>query len=308
MNTDRLRWSVPIAVYLCSSVASWFFLIALAQAQDVKVTAHIDPKAVTIGTPFKYIVDIDAPKDIALVIPLFVDRFGDFVVTDFGDEPVREENGRVKVTRWFKLVGYEAGDHTLPAYPLKFRKPGEELHDAEGNEVTVIVQSLLAKEPTPLDIRDIAEPATLPMDWRPILIGGGLVALLLAGVGVIYYLGTRRRAAEVAALPKPHEVALAALGRLRARRLLEAGRYEEYYVELSSIVRAYVEGRFGLHAPEMTSEEFLAAMQRDRRLSAEHRALLGEFLTESDLVKFARYLPTVEHGERGYGAARRFVQ
>jgi hypothetical protein len=146
------------------------------------------------------------------------------------------------------------------------------------------------------------------MDWRPILIVAGALAALLGLIAVVSYIAKRRRAAAVVVLPAAHEVALEALGRLRARHLLEEERYEEYWVELSLIVRTYVEGRFGLHAPEMTTEEFLAEMQRDRRLKAEHRGLLGEFLTESDLVKFARHASSVEDGERGYDAARRFVE
>jgi len=283
-------------------------LASPAQAQEVKLSARVEPPAVTIGTPFRYTVEIDAPKDVELVIPLLGERFGDFSVTDFGDEPPREDKGRVRVVRWFELVGYAVGEKTLPPYPLKYRAPGGEQQDAEAKEVTVIVRSLLPVEPTPFDIRDIAEPEALPFDWKPVLIGSGLVAVLLGVLALVYFLATRRRAAAVVAGPKAHEVALQALARLLARRLLEVGRYEEYYVELSSIVRDYVERRFGLHAPEMTTEEFLVAMQRDRRLTPEHRGLLGEFLTESDLVKFARHLPTTEQGERGYEAARRFVE
>ena len=57
----------------------------------------------------------------------------------------------------------------------------------------------------------------------------------------------------------------------------------------------------------MTTEEFLLATARDGRLVAAHRRLLGEFLVESDLVKFARHLPTIADTERAWAAARRFV-
>jgi hypothetical protein len=42
-------------------------------------------------------------------------------------------------------------------------------------------------------------------------------------------------------------------------------------------------------------------------LQSGHRALLGDFLGESDLVKFARHHPTLADAERAYGAAERFV-
>ena len=114
---------------------------------------------------------------------------------------------------------------------------------------------------------------------------------LLALVAVLYRLINRRRRVPAVA-PRPvHEVALEALAKLHAARLLEAGRHEEFYVRLSDIVRTYLEARFHLRAPEMTTEEFLQAAQRDPQLTPPQRSLLGTFLSEADLVKFARYVP-----------------
>ena len=82
----------------------------------------------------------------------------------------------------------------------------------------------------------------------------------------------------------------------------------EHYTTLAAIVRTYVEQRFGLRAPEMTTEEFLGVSARDARLAGSHRGLLGQFLGECDLVKFARHVPTVNDGERALAAATRFVE
>jgi hypothetical protein len=107
--------------------------------------------------------------------------------------------------------------------------------------------------------------------------------------------------------PPAHVIALTALDALRARHLPEDGAFKEYYSALTDIVRGYLEGRYRVRAPEMTTEEFLVASSRDGRLSVAHRRLLGEFLSESDLVKFARHLPSLGDSDRAYGAARRFV-
>ncbi len=270
--------------------------------------AHVEPKTVTIGTPFRYIVDISAPKNTQLVVPVLGERFGDFFVTDFGDVPPHADGDKLVTRRWFKLVSYTPGDETIPGFPIKYRLPGGELQDASAGETVVIVDSLLAKEPKANDIRDIAPPVPIPWDWRPTAIAaGGVLALAALVAGVYLLVNRRRRAAQVP--PRPaHEVALEALARLRAQRMIEAGRFEEYYVSLSSIVRTYAETRFGLRAPEMTTEEFLVAMQRDRRLTGEQRSMLGDFLAESDLVKFARHHPAPDAAERAYAAARRFIE
>ena len=105
----------------------------------------------------------------------------------------------------------------------------------------------------------------------------------------------------------PYERACRELQRLRADQLMERGQIEPFYLRLSDIVRRYLEDQFGLRAPERTTEEFLQDVARGGRLSPAHQALLGAFLQESDLVKFARYRPALQDLERALVAAETFV-
>jgi hypothetical protein len=54
---------------------------------------------------------------------------------------------------------------------------------------------------------------------------------------------------------------------------------------------AIIEARFGLRAPERTTEEFIRDALSSRKLSDAHRDLVAGFLEQSDLVKFARHAP-----------------
>jgi len=196
----------------------------------------------------------------------------------------------------------------IPAPKVQYRVGGDELRDVAGNAVPVAVTSLLAQDKNATDIRDIKPPAEPPFDWRPYGIAAGAVLAVGAlGAGFFFLLNRPRRQRVIPPRP-PHESALAALNRLRTRRLIEDGRFETYYVELSAIVRSYLEDGFHVRAPEMTTEEFLAAAAQDGRLIAAHRRLLAEFLSQADLVKFARHLPTLKDSEAAYEAAHRFVE
>jgi len=62
-----------------------------------------------------------------------------------------------------------------------------------------------------------------------------------------------------------------------------------------------------VRAPEMTTEEFFAALRGSEILSAAHKNLLKDFLALCDIVKFARYGPTTDEIDRSYDAAKRFV-
>ena len=151
------------------------------------------------------------------------------------------------------------------------------------------------------DIHDIKGLVPLPRSpWLYLLL------ILAAAAAVVFWLWKRRRPATSimpVPLPTPYEIAIRALQRLRE----ENPPVEEFYTRLSDIVRRYLEGQWGLRAPELTTEEFLYEASRDHALSVEHKELLGAFLQESDLVKFARLCPGADDRKRAFDAAEKFV-
>jgi hypothetical protein len=269
----------------------------------------VEPKAVTIGTPFRYTMRITADEGVELMVPQLAGQIADFQIIDFGSPPPRQEKGRVVLEPWYTLLTYKAGDAIVPGPTVQYRLPGADLESVAAPDALVMVQSLLDRPGAtpPADVRDIKPPRAVPHDYRPLLwIAAGVLGVVALGAVFYRFLNARRRAPVVA--PRPaHELALEALAKLHAARLLDAGRHDEFYVRLSDIVRSYLEVRFHLRAPEMTTEEFLQAAQRDPQLTPPQRSLLGNFLSEADLVKFARYVPASDDAERAYRAAREFV-
>ena len=293
------------------TLAALLLLGAVAHTDEpspVAVHSRAEPSTVTIGTRFRYTVEVVSAKDAEVFVTQPADKIGDCDIVDFGIEPPAQRDGKTVLSRWYRLVCWEPGHHLLKSPPVQYRTAGEEKQEAPGDELGVTVESLLEKEPNAADIRDIKAPEPIPVDWRRYwLLGGGLLAAVLVAFVLHRTLNRPKRAAPSAPPRPPHEIAAAELERLRGRRLVEEGAFKEYYSALSDIVRRYLEGRFTLRAPEMTTEEFLLATARDGRLMPAHRRLLGEFMTESDLVKFARHLPTIADSERAWAAARRFV-
>ncbi len=279
-----------------------------AGVPPVTVRARIEPEGPTIGQPFRYLVDVTAAPGTEIVVAQPAERLGDFDILDFGVEPPVERDGTTVVSRWWQLIGWSPGEHDIDSPPVRYRAPGDELRDADGDPTRVVVASVLGDADATADIRDIKGPEPAPPNRLPWLVGGGLLAGLALLAGIVRALRRRGRAPVPAAPPRPaHEVATEALHALRARRLPEAGEWKEFYSALSGIVRRYLEDRFAVRAPEMTTEEFLAATARGGALERTHRGLLGAFLAESDLVKFARHVPTLGDSERALGAAERFV-
>jgi hypothetical protein len=148
------------------------------------------------------------------------------------------------------------------------------------------------------DIRNIKGMVPVPHEWWWVWV---LLAVVAAGVLAIWLWKRRKTttATEMVAPPSPFEVAMAALQQLRTQSLP----VEAFYTQLSNIVRQYIEGRFGLKAPERTTEEFLA----EAALPEQHMKLLRPFLEECDLVKFAKFTPGESDRLRAFGAAEKFV-
>ncbi len=281
---------------------------ATPEVQPVTIRAHLDPDTTTIGTPFRYTTEISAPTGLQVVLAQPTERIGAFDILDFGDAPPLTRDGMTVVTRWYQLAGWEPGHHEIESPAVQWRRPGGEFTAAPTATTVMTIESVLANAGSPTDIRDIKPPLDPPIDWRPYRIVGAAVAGALVLAYVAYRTLQGRRRIQVTLPPRPaHEIALEDLERLRNRRLTDLGLFKEYYSTLSGIVRTYIERRFGVRAPEMTTEEFLLTTARGSRLQSMHRALLGEFLGQSDLVKFARLVPTLADSEGAWSAARRFV-
>ncbi|MEB2286051.1 MAG: hypothetical protein B6D46_03850 [Polyangiaceae bacterium UTPRO1] len=275
----------------------------------VEVSGSVDKGEVTIGERFRYTVRVAAPPGVEVLLAQPTAKLGDFDIVDFGDSAPGERDGRTVVSRWFELVGYATGHFLIPSPPVRYRLPGEDLAEAPAAQTVVEIVSLLAREPDATDIRDIKPPEEPPRDWRLYYALAAALAALAAIAFAALRLRRRSRRRRIEPPPRPaHEIAHEELERLRARGLPEQGAFKEYYSTLTGIVRSYLERRFRVRAPEMTTEEFLIATARGgAALTGGHRALLGDFLGESDLVKFARHHPSLADAERAYGAAARFV-
>lgn len=157
------------------------------------------------------------------------------------------------------------------------------------------------------ELLDIAGPVAIPWDWRAWL-AVGLVVLALAALAWWAWRRFRRPPAPAPEAP-PLPAHVRALDGLEAA-LQDLPEPERFCTRVSAVLRRYLEERFGLNAPDRTTEEFLAELRAGGGpLSAEQQGLLADFLTRCDLVKFAPGHPATEEELRGlHRAAWRLVR
>ncbi len=158
------------------------------------------------------------------------------------------------------------------------------------------------------DIRDIKPPLDWPANYAWLIVL--LVLALMMGIAFLWWWIKKKNSVPKNILPPKTvwEIACEELEKLRQEDLLSQGKFKEYYSRLSDIVRSYVEERFKLRAPEMTTEEFLLSLENAAVIQGPQKEILKEFLYFCDLVKFAKHIPLASEGVQAFAIVKRFVE
>lgn len=256
------------------------------------VSAEADAGTHYIGDKIEYSIKVIAEKGVEVELPYFEDEIGGIPIKDFSSKEKRGLFGKKTLVHVYILTTFEPAEYFIPAALIKYRRGAEgTLDEIRTKEVKIEIKSVLEGEKGVLGIRDIKGPvAIVSVAARAI----NIIAILAIIVILIFAFSLMRKKRDAAPIPvKPaHEIAYEALERLNRLDLIKEGKVKEYYSGLSNIIRHYLENRFSLRAPEMTTEEFLIEAKDTENLSRDDKILLKDFMLHCDLVKFAKYGPT----------------
>ena len=238
-----------------------------------------------------------------------LDKFG---IVDWNNLGNRlDENNNVASTHRYRLEPFLSGKYEIPVFTFEFydvNSVEDKKYELSSEPVEVEVTSLLGEQRGELVIEDIEDVVEMPQEaalWWIWL----LIFFFIAAAAGGWILLRRKRAAKLIGIFKPaHEIAYERLKALVKNNLVETGRIKEFYEQISSILRHYIEHRFDLRAPERTTEEFLAELQYTDVLSEPDKESLEEFLNHCDLVKFAKHRPTTEQIQQTFDLVKEFIE
>lgn len=283
-----------------------FMLTAAALPDGMSVRAEIEPALIPFHRPAHYSVVVEVPAGTTVEMPSMMGRF-DGLTASSGDK-VQEilKDGRVRIVQpytieaifpgWYSI---EPATVTIDGVPYVIPSP------------VLSVRELTEAEQAAAEQFDAALPefdtTVVAPFWKRGWFWALLAGSLLAGAAI--GLALRRRAAmDLGPERTPWEIALARLEALQRRGLADKGDYDRYYVDLSSILRYYIEARFELHAPERTTDEFLKEITDVDVFNERQEAFLASFLKECDYVKFARKEPSAGAMRDHYDQVAAFIQ
>ncbi len=268
------------------------------QRDGLDLTLDASTKTIDPARNVYLTLTLKTAADKKVAPPDLRDRVRGFsLVEDFAEEPFTEKDGATtQVVNWmlvpepcakvYKIAPFVVGSHV--AGPVYFEAPPPREAVTGGMEI----------DPQ----KDLP-----PLSWK--LVGFCVAALLGAlALGGLVWWALRFLARRVKEYRmSPIERAWVELDRLLKKGLPGRGRYKDFYVELTMVVRRYVQRKYGIKAPNLTTEEFLHEALSSGALVAS-REHLAQFLESADMVKFAGVEATPEMADEATESARGYLK
>lgn len=246
----------------------------------VQMGYRVSPDTVLIGQPFNLFIKINAPKGVRFEFP-----DGPDTTTPNGIRPIELRGEKLvsmlgdTAVALYRLVAWDVGLQPLRFPDARVTFGGQERRPPLGN-ASVFVRSVLPADTT---LR-VPKPAR-PLIVLPVFNWLLWLALLAAAIlAAILWWAWRRYRNRPKAPVDPYVRAQQEFAQIEGRRLLEDGRYAEYYAAMVDVVRAYLAARVPGARRSDTTSELLRTMQPRYGIESE----LPRLLERGDFVKFAR--------------------
>ncbi len=303
----RFRYSI-ILLYFISGITS-----LSAYSQSVK--ADFEKDSIFVGEQVKLRLTFSFPsKAQSYQFPLFENNTitSSIEIIRFEKtDTLSKSESLTELQKTYIITSFDSGAHVLPPLPFSYTESGS-ADPAVLLSDSILLNVNLVQVDTTKAIMDIKNPWGIPFRWREYLpyFIAALIILILFGAGLYYYMRRKRGlplfpSRTVPLLP-PDEEALAALDRMKKEKIWRSGQIKTYYTSLTDIVRRYVERRFQIPAPELTSDETIQALS-ETETSEESITQLSHIFSVADMVKFAKSNPDPTEHEYCLDMAFEFV-
>ena len=289
-------------------------VVKTSENGPVKATIKVWPPAPQLGDPLYLQLTIEAGPGVTVAAPFEDEGLGRFAAIGWVHDTRRRGDGGTVEVQTYTLEAPGSGKHRIP--PFRLLVTDSRAADTSAGAPTELLTEEIPIAVAPVDPTRASEALAPARGAVPIVVGGLawwiIAALIVVGLGLIasaiVIVRSLRRQAVVRTRVSAYELAVRRLAALERGGAPDEGRLDAWFVELSSIVRHYLEHRFALRAPELTTEEFLQVARRATVLSSAQRDTLVAFLEQCDRVKFAGYRPDAAESLATLTAARAFVE
>ena len=202
------------------------------------------------------------------------------------------------------LVPFEEGHYALPDVPVIRESDTLVFKGLEMDVKTMPVDTAT------FEIHDIKGQILYPVTFKELLpwIGGGLLAAAIIALAVWLIVRASKRKAEALKPKDPaYIVALRELDKYRSDKYWAPDKQKAFYSGITDALKFYMDERFGVDAPEMTTAELFDALKSDKDITPEMYSSLKELFERADFVKFAKHIASEQETAAALPLAVRFV-
>lgn len=204
------------------------------------------------------------------------------------------------------LTGFDSGKFVIPTINIDIWYKNKQkitkliIDSITLNVVPMPIDTTQAYKPIK-DIYNIAEPPLQSKWWIWLLI---IIAIITLIIVIIIIHRNRKKKKSIEAYKfnpslSPIEEAKQALQQLKENNAISQMNPKEYYTTLTDVLRRFVFRLYNINSFEMLSSELYIEMHK-YCISKDWLTRLQIFLNTSDIVKFAKYTPTLEERYRDY--------
>jgi len=276
---------------------------------DATAGARLDARQIVIGDQARLFLEVHNNPAIGRVqwaaIP---DTFNNLEVVEKGKIDTLQQGGMVTYRQRLVITGFDSGVFKIPAFVFPVIPNTGNPYMVQTDSFNLLVQTVAVdttKAFKPIKGIIYVKPSWLDYIWYII---GAVVFVILIIFVIIYFIRNKKVAPPPPAGPvetlQDHTLRL--LAELESRQLWQKKQVKEYYVELTDIVRNYIEARFHTAAMELTTDELLYKAQLLRDLQPYH-GLLTDILHTADLAKFAKAQPLPQEHTDAMEKAKKLV-
>ena len=258
-------------------------------------------------------IEAKVPHDRTVVLPDLRDRVVGFsLAEDFAEEPRKAKDGSTfEVTNWRLVPEPCAAVFKIRPFLVK---SSPKIYRAQSDEGKfsfvggpIYFEPPAAREAVTGEMEADPQKDLPPLSWKLALCALCWV-LGAVGVAALIWFAVRYAARRVKEhRMSPIERAWVELDRLLKKGLPGRGKYKDFYVELTMVVRRYVQRKYGIKAPHLTTEEFFAELAQSNEQTVEQSNNLRRFLESADLVKFAGVEATPDMADAATDSARGYL-
>jgi hypothetical protein len=273
-----------------------FILISfrLSFAQSISAKAFTDSANYVVGDYINLTIQVQHDKNISISNPVIPDSNAKVEVIKQESPEVENSGGNFVTTFKYIISKYDSGDVSIPPIPVLYKSKGSQaLQTAYTNEVSFTVHTL--KIIPGGKIKDVKNPIRIPLDWEIILLWI-LIALFIAAIAYYFYRRYKKKKMQETKKVKkvlqrpPHVIAIYELRALEQQQLWQKGMIKEYHSRITEIIRRYFQDQFYMPAMELSTSEVMQYLKQVRRAEIIINTTF-DFLSNADLVKFAKYQP-----------------